>query len=67
MVDAGIWLNLAEPEKKISYLGENDYLRKKHDDVISSVRTFKDHPAILMWNVGNEALFFTESEEEKIA
>jgi hypothetical protein len=67
MVDAGIWINWADPSAGISYLGENKYKKDKWEEVLSYVREFKDHPVILMWNVGNEAIFFTRSEKEKVA
>lgn len=67
MVDAGIWLNWADPDKGFSYRGDTQYKKDKRREVLNYVKEFKDHPALLMWNVGNEALFFTESHEEKIA
>lgn len=51
MVDAGIWL---DKEKKIN-------------EIIEYVNKFKDHPALLMWNLGNEAISFTKSEQERVA
>lgn len=67
MVDAGIWLNWADPEKGFSYIGDTSYKKKIREEALSYVKEFKSHPALLMWNVGNEAIFFTKSEEEKIA
>lgn len=65
MVIPGIWLNRVE--NNVSYIGENTYKKNKEAEVISYVNTFKAHPAILMWNVGNETIFFTKSEDEKVA
>ena len=67
MVDAGIWLNWADAEEGVTYIGENQYKKDKLNEALNYVREFKDHPAILMWNVGNEAIFFTKEEKEKIA
>ena len=67
MVNAGIWLNWASAEEGFSYIGDNEYKRSKWKEAIDYVKKYNDHPAILMWNVGNEALLFTKSEEEKIA
>ncbi len=50
-VTAGIWVqherhgfNYSDPEK----------VAKQREDVRAAVRKFKDHPAILMWGLGNE-------------
>jgi len=67
MVDAGIWINYADPDKGFSYIGDTDYKKVKRKEVLDYIKEFKNHPAILMWNVGNEAIFFTPSEEERIA
>lgn len=56
MVDAGIWINYAD-----------EYKQKKRQEIADYVNKFKDHPALLMWNIGNEAIFFTKDEEERIA
>jgi hypothetical protein len=66
-VDAGIWINWAESEKGISYLNKNAYVDGKRAEALAYIQRFKDHPAILMWNVGNEAIYFSKSEGEKIA
>lgn len=65
MVDAGIWINWVE--EGISYIGENQYKKDKINEALTYVKKFKHHPSILMWNVGNEALFFTKEDKEKIA
>lgn len=69
-VDAGIWLphcNKMRKEKVFSYLDNPEKLNKIEEDVLTYIRTFKDHPALLFWNIGNEVLFFTNEEKEKIA
>ncbi len=69
LVDAGIWLDPVLPEMKhpISYQGNSSYKKAIRDEVLSYVRRFKDHPAILFWNVGNEVLYWTKDEDERIA
>lgn len=67
MVDAGIWLDYVSDKKEISYIDNNEYKEKKTNEIIEYVNRFKDHPALLMWNVGNEAIFFTKSEQERAA
>lgn len=67
MVDAGIWLDYVSDKKEISYIDAREYKEKKINEIIEYVNKFKDHPALLMWNVGNEAIFFTKSEQERVA
>lgn len=67
MVDAGIWLSWTELDKKNSYIGDSEYKRRKKQEIIDCVKEFKDHSALLMWNIGNEAFFFAKNEEEKVA
>lgn len=67
VVNAGIWLNHVAQDGKFSYLRDTEYLKKKEEETLDYVRAFKDHPAVLMWNIGNEAIYFTKSKEEKIA
>ncbi len=66
LVNAGIWLNLPK-RSNVSYKGESSYKEKIRKQVLDYIRKFKGHPAILMWNVGNEVLFFSQTESEKIA
>ncbi len=67
MVDAGIWINYAKKGTEYSYIGDNEYKKNKTQEITDYVNKFKSHPALLMWNIGNEALFFTKDEEERIA
>lgn len=66
-VNAGIWLNHVFEDGVCSYLTDNDCTRDARIDVINYVKKYKNHPAILFWNIGNETIHFTESEEERIA
>ncbi|MDP1852622.1 MAG: glycoside hydrolase family 2 TIM barrel-domain containing protein [Candidatus Omnitrophota bacterium] len=65
-VCAGIWINSALPEKGVSYF-DIGYKRKKEKEVLDYVERYKGHDAILIWGVGNECIFFTQDEDEKIA
>ncbi|KPK42137.1 MAG: hypothetical protein AMJ78_03520 [Omnitrophica WOR_2 bacterium SM23_29] len=67
MVDAGIWLNSVTDTGVFSCITDDKYMEKKKNEIVEYVNRFKDHPALLMWNVGNEAIFFTKDEEERIA
>ena len=66
-VAAGIWLNYVDDQGRCSYLHDEEYKKSKREEVLAYVRKYKDHPAVLMWVVGNEAIFFTKKEVEKIA
>lgn len=67
MVDAGIWIDWAYEDSGISYLNDGEFKEKKINEIIEYVNKFKDHPALLMWNIGNEAVNFTKSEQERSA
>ncbi|MFH0877961.1 MAG: glycoside hydrolase family 2 TIM barrel-domain containing protein [Candidatus Omnitrophota bacterium] len=66
-VAAGIWLNNLTDDGKFSYIHDEEYKTAKRSEIFEYVREYKDHPAILMWVIGNEAIFFTKDEKEKIA
>jgi len=66
MVIAGIWLNYSDGGY-YSYISGNDYMESKKQEIIDYVNKFKNHPAILMWGIGNEVINFTHSEEERVA
>lgn len=66
-VNAGIWLNYVAEDGKFSYLHDQDYMQKKEKETLDYVRRYRSHPAILMWNLGNEAIHFTKSEAERAA
>ena len=65
-VDAGIWLNAIPTGSKQSYLDKR-FLAKTRKEILKYVSKYKDHSAIIFWNIGNEVIFFTKSEEERVA
>ncbi len=65
-VDAGIWINYADG-KTVTYLDGSKYGQEKENEILDYVKRFKDHPAILSWNIGNECIFFTKDPEEREA
>lgn len=67
MVDAGIWINFTKKDSEYTYIGDSEHKQKKRREITDYVNKFKAHPALLVWNVGNEAIFFTKDEEERIA
>lgn len=66
-VAAGIWLNNPTHDQRSSYIYDEEYKENKRNEIFQYVRAYKEHPAILMWIVGNEAIFFTKDKKEKIA
>ncbi len=66
-VDAGVWLNYVDELKTVSYLTDPEYLARKEKETLDYVRRFRKHPAVFMWNIGNEVISFTKSEEERVA
>ena len=67
-VCAGIWLNPIAPSGRCSYITDRKYRRKVRKEALQYVRRFKDHPAVLFWNLGNEVFHFTKhSEKERVA
>lgn len=66
-VMAGIWLNYASADGAFSYITDTGYMKTKKQEIVDYINKFKNHPAILMWNIGNEAIHFTKSEKERIA
>ena len=67
MVDAGIWINYAKKGSEYTYIGESGCKEKKKQETTDYVNKFKNHPALLMWNIGNEAIYFTKDEDERAA
>ncbi len=45
-VCAGLWFDWVPDDP--------EYMRRQFEDLCSHVRQYKDHPAILMWGIGNE-------------
>ena len=66
-VIAGIWINYVGAKGECSYRYDKEYMAAKRREIADYVLRFKDHPAVLMWGVGNEAIFFTEDEAERAA
>lgn len=66
-VCAGIWINFTDERGFPSYIYDEEYKEMKRKEVLDYINKFKDHPAILFWNLGNEAIYWTKDTKEKIA
>ncbi len=64
MMDLGIWL---QQHGWVNYVNDDNYKEKTLREIEENVRRFRDHPALLMWNIGNEVIFTLKTEKEKIA
>lgn len=64
-VIAGIWLNHATQDGKFSYRDDKEYVWAKRREILSYVTRFRNHPAVLMWGLGNETIYFTKDEVER--
>ncbi len=67
LVSAGIWINYADEKGTYSYLNDHPCMKQKEKETLDYVRKFKNHPAILAWNIGNECIFFTKDPAEREA
>ena len=66
MVDAGIWFNPIRGRTRESYQSRS-YCRRLKRQALAYVHEFKNHPALLFWNLGNEVFYFTQSGSERRA
>lgn len=55
-------LRMAKPRSGADYR-DTEMLRKQRDRICNEVRELKDHPALLMWGIGNEVEHHTTPEE----
>lgn len=67
LVDAGLWLNPTYPNGACSYITDLGYMSRVREEILDYVKKYKDHPAVLFWNVGNEVFINMKTEEDKIA
>lgn len=65
-VIVGIWLDYATNDNGIDYYNI-DYKKEVEKKILSYIEQFKNHPAILMWCIGNECIHFTTQKTQKIA
>ena len=61
-VTVGLWLK--HPRHGFDY-GDAAATAKQRDETLAAVRRYKDHPALLMWGLGNEAEGFGDGDDPK--
>jgi len=64
LVDAGVWFD-ATGESSENHYEDPAYRKKLKMETLDYVRAMKKHPALLMWNLGNEVFAHTDSETER--
>jgi beta-galactosidase/beta-glucuronidase len=67
----GIWMRHGRPgmeaDDSFNYLVDKAGMEAMYNNAIEIVENYKNHPAILLWGVGNEVYLNTATDEEKIA
>lgn len=67
----GLWLRHGragmEGDDAFDWVGDSEGKVAQWNDAIKAVKKYKDHPALLMWGVGNEVILNIGSDPEKIA
>lgn len=70
-VMVGLWLRHgragAEGDDSFNWINDEKGKQDQWSGVISDVMRYKDHPAVMMWCVGNEVILNIATEEEKNA
>lgn len=67
----GIWMRHGKPgaeaDDSFNYLEDKAGMEEMYNNAIEVVKSYKDHPALLLWGVGNEVYINTATDEEKAA
>lgn len=70
-VMVGIWMRHGragmEADDSFDYLKDTTGKEEMYENALKIVQTYKDHPAVLTWGVGNEVYLNMATDEEKIA
>lgn len=65
----GIWMRHGRPgmeaDDRFDYLNDTAGKEEMYRNAVSIVQLYKNHPAILMWGIGNEVYLNIETDEEK--
>ena len=70
-VMVGIWMRHGRPgmeaDDNFNYVADEAGKELMLNDAIETVKRYKDHPAVLLWGIGNEVYLNTATDEEKRA
>ncbi|NNC51109.1 MAG: hypothetical protein HKO01_11290 [Flaviramulus sp.] len=70
-VMVGIWMRHGRPgmedDDSFNYLEDTKGKEDMYINALNSVSTYKNHPAVLTWGIGNEVYLNTATDEEKLA
>jgi hypothetical protein len=65
----GIWMRHGRPgmedDDSFNYLEDKKGMEAMYDNAVEVAETYKDHPAVLGWGVGNEVYLNMATDEEK--
>ena len=66
----GIWMRHGRPgmedDDSFDYLKDTEGMEAMYNNAIKVVETYKNHPAILTWGIGNEVYLNMATDEEKL-
>ena len=67
----GIWMRHGRPgmedDDSFNYLEDTEGMKVMYDNAIKVVESYKEHPAILTWGIGNEVYLNMSTDAEKLA
>ncbi|BAO76862.1 glycoside hydrolase family 2 TIM barrel-domain containing protein [Winogradskyella sp. PG-2] len=70
-VMVGIWMRHGRPgmedDDSFNYLNDKLGMEAMYNTAIETVEKYKDHPAVLIWGIGNEVYLNMATDEEKLA
>ena len=70
-VMVGIWMRHGRPgmedDDSFNYLEDTEGMEAMYTNAIETVETYKEHPAVLTWGIGNEVYLNMATDEEKLA
>lgn len=70
-VMVGIWMRHGKPgreaDDRFDYHSDSAGMEVMYEQAMETVSRYKNHPAVLLWGVGNEVYLNTKTAEEKVA